>query len=374
MKILILIFIYLSLFLSLNADNIDDRNQRLKDLTSSWNTNFKKHSIPYSELLSGGPKRDGIAPLDKPSFVSIKEASSWLKDNEPLIFVKINNESKAYPLQVLIWHEIVNDTLDNKKILVTFCPLCNASLVFNRNIKDKTYTFGTSGLLRHSDLVMYDRQSESLWQQFTGTGIVGDMTGVKLQEINSSIISLKDIKKFHPKTKILSKNTGFNRAYGKNPYSGYDNINSNPFLLDTKADERLAPMRRVATIELNNKTKAYSYKILKKQNLINDNFQNKKIVVFYKKNILSALDTSSIKNSKEIGTATIFEARVDNKPLEFYYKNNSFFDKQTNSKWNIFGKATEGLLKGKQLKQLSSGSHFWFAWAVFKPDTIIYKK
>lgn len=374
MKTLIIIFIFISSFLSLNASMNDDRSNQLKNLTSSWNTNFKKHSIPYSELLSGGPKRDGIAPIDEPSFVSIKKASSWLKDNEPLIFVKINNESKAYPLQVLIWHEIVNDSLANKKILVTFCPLCNASLVFNRTIKDKTYTFGTSGLLRHSDLVMYDRQSESLWQQFTGTAIVGDMTGVKLEEINSSIISLKDIKKFHPKTKILSKDTGFYRAYGKNPYSGYDNINSNPFLLDTKADDRLAPMRRVATIELNNKTKAYSYKILKEKNIINDIFQEKNIVVLYKQNILSALDASKIKNSKEVGTASVFEAKVDNKPLEFYSKNNNFFDKQTNSQWNIFGKAVEGELKGTQLKQLSSGSHFWFAWAVFKPDTIIYKK
>ena len=372
MKIILIILFFISSFISLSSNMIDDRSNKLKSLTYTWNTNWNKHSIPYSELLSGGPARDGIPAIYNPKFTSIKKASSWIKNKEPLIFVKINNQTKAYPLQVLIWHEIVNDSLDNQKILVTFCPLCNASIVFSRIINEKEYTFGTSGLLRHSDLVMYDKQSESLWQQFTGNAIVGDMLGFRLKALVSSIISFEDIKRFYPNTKILSKDTGYNRDYGKNPYSGYDDISSNPFLLDTKVNDKLPAMRRVATIEINDKTKAYSYKILKNKKVINDVFENKKLVLFYKKEVLSVLDDSQIKNSQKVGSSSIYESTIDGLNLEFYY-DNGFFDIQTKSQWNIFGQAIVGPLKGKQLKQIVFGSHFWFAWAVFKPDTVIYK-
>lgn len=369
MRILIILFFLINIIF---ANGVDDRNFALKYHTFGWDTNWKKHNIDYNELISGGPSRDGIPPIDKPIFETTSQAKSWIKDNEPLIFVKIENKTKAYPLQVLIWHEIVNDTLLDKKISVTFCPLCNASIVFDRTINGKVYDFGTSGLLRNSDLVMYDRQSESLWQQFTGTAIVGDMLGVKLEEINSSIVSFKDIYTNFPDTKILSKNTGHNRDYGRNPYTGYDDINQSPFMLKSPTDPRLKPMRRVATVTLNNKDKAYSYKILRKEKVINDDFEDKKLTLFYKDNIASALDRSQISQSKDIGSVIVYNRVIDNQTLDFYY-HNGYFDKQTNSQWNIFGEAVRGKLKGKKLTPVTHGSHFWFAWAVFKPKTIIYK-
>ena len=173
--------------------------------------------------------------------------------------------------------------------------------------------------------------------------------------------------------KILSKNTGYSRAYGKNPYSGYDDISSSPFLLDTKVNDKLPPMRRVATVEINEKTKAYSYKVLENKKVINDVFENKNLVLFYKKEVLSVLDNSQIKNSQKVGSSSIYESKLDGVLLEFYY-DNGFFDKQTKSQWNIFGSSIKGKLKGKQLKEIVFGSHFWFAWAVFKPNTIIYKE
>jgi len=366
------ILLFLLLSISFLFSTSDSRSFSLKYHTFGWETNWKKHSINYDELLSGGPSRDGIPPIDSPKFETIKQASIWIKDNEPLIFVKIKNQTKAYPLQVLIWHEIVNDTLLNKKISVTFCPLCNASIVFDRNINGKIYDFGTSGLLRHSDLVMYDRQTESLWQQFTGNAIVGDMLGIELKQINSSIVSFKDIKQNYPNTLILSKDTGYSRDYGRNPYSGYDDINQSPFMLKKATDPRLEPMRRVATVSLDNKNKAYSYKIVKNKKVVNDKFEEKKLVLFYKDKIVSALDKSQISKSKDVGSVVIYSRVLDGKTYDFYYKN-GFYDKQTNSKWNIFGEAVKGKLKGKKLSPIIHGSHFWFAWAVFKPNTIIYK-
>lgn len=373
MRILLVLTFLISIISSSTLLAHDTRDFSLKYNTFTWDTNWDKHSIDYKELISGGPPRDGIPPIDNPKFQSIKEASSWIKDNEPLIFVNINNKTKAYPLQVLIWHEIVNDELADKKISVTFCPLCNASIVFDRFLNGKLYDFGTSGLLRNSDLVMYDRQTQSLWQQFTGTAIVGEMLDKKLNEISSSIVSFKNIKDTYPKTLILSKDTGHNRDYGRNPYRGYDDINNSPFLLQTTPDSRLAPMRRVATVSLNNKDKAYSYKTIRAKKVVNDEFENKKLALFYNDNIASALDKTYISSSKNAGSVLIYDRVLDSKEYEFYYKNKNFYDIQTNTKWDIFGNAIEGKLKGKKLKPIVHGSHFWFAWAVFKPNTIIFK-
>lgn len=373
MKLFTNIFLLITLIFSINSFAHDNRSLSFKMKTLSWKTNWAKHSINYDELISGGPSKDGIPPLDNAKFQTIKEASSWIKDKEPLIFVNINNQTKAYPLQVLIWHEIVNDELANQKITVTFCPLCNASIVFDRNLDGKIYDFGTSGLLRHSDLVMYDRQTQSLWQQFTGKAIVGNMLNKQLKQINSSIVSFKSIKENYPKTLILSKDTGYFRDYGKNPYSGYDDINNSPFLLQSKTDERLEAMRRVATVSLKNKHKAYSYKILKNKKVINDKFENKNLVLFYKDQVLSSLDRSFISSSKDVGTVLVYDRFLDGKVYDFYFKDGFYFDEQTKSKWNIFGTAISGELKGKKLKAIIHGSHFWFAWAVFRPKTLIYK-
>jgi hypothetical protein len=133
----------------------------LKQLSANWETNWNKHNVHFEEFLSGGPPRDGIPSIDAPEFISIQEAQSWLKESEPVISLEINGNARAYPLQILMWHEIVNDSIDGKPVLITFCPLCNAVITFDRRINDQIYEFGTSDLLRNSDLVMYDR-TESL--------------------------------------------------------------------------------------------------------------------------------------------------------------------------------------------------------------------
>ncbi len=153
-------------------------------------TDFCKHSIPYNEIVSGGPPPDGIPPLDEPNFESIKEASVWLHDQSPVIAIEINGEAKAYPLAILIWHEIANDIVGDTPVAVTFCPLCNSSIVFDRRANGQLLRFGTTGNLHKSDLIMWDDVTQSWWQQFTGQGIVGTYTGTQLAMLPSLVIGL----------------------------------------------------------------------------------------------------------------------------------------------------------------------------------------
>lgn len=346
---------------------------------SEWSkTNFDKTSINFSEILSGGPPKDGIQSIDKPSFVSFSNADKWLKPNEPVVAIEINGEAKAYPIQVLIWHEIVNDELKGTPLTITFCPLCNSSIVFDRRLefngKSYLFDFGTTGKLRNSDLVMYDRQTESWWQQFVGTAIVGEMTGAKLKPLPSFIISYANFKESYPNGIVLSKKTGYMRNYGKNPYVGYDDINNTPFLLQNSPDRRLPPMERIINVSLNGINKIYPFSTIQNEKVIHDRVGKTNLVVFHLPGTSSALDKAFIANSRDIGAATVFETMLDGKQLSFKREGEVFVDEQTKSYWNITGKAIKGPLSGKQLTPIIHGNHFAFAWLAFIPDSLIYGK
>lgn len=350
----------------------DTRSDRLRRLTSSWDTNWNKHIISYDELLSGGPPRDGIPSIDEPQFISPEEAAEWLADNEPVIALEINGDARAYPLQILTWHEIANDTVGDVPVVVTFCPLCNASITFERTLDGEVYEFGTSGLLRNSDLVMYDRTTETLWQQFTGRAIVGDLVGERLTFIPSSVISFADFRSTYPDGQVLSRETGYSRNYGQNPYAGYDRIDQNPFLYNGPVDERLPPMARVVAVSLGNEDVAYSYSVLEQEGVVNDTVAGRDLVVFFKPGTSSALDSRQIAEGRDVGATGVFEPVVDGETLAFAQEGEAIVDEQTGSRWNVLGRAVEGPLEGTTLTPVIHGNHFWFAWAAFKPDTTIY--
>ncbi len=353
----------------------DDRSSSLESLTRSWNTNWERRTISTEDLLSGGPPRDGIPSIDDPQFVRPAEAEEWLAGNEPVIAVEFNGDARAYPLQILTWHEIVNDTVGGVPLIVTFCPLCNSAIVFDRTLDGEPVEFGTSGLLRNSDLVMYDRRTETLWQQFTGEGLIGDKAGERLTFLPSAIISFDNFKEAHPDGVVLSRETGFGRAYGRNPYAGYDTIGSTPFLFRGEIDGRLPAVARVVTVSLPDGIDvAYPLDILFDQGVINDVQGEQNLVVFHVGGTASALGAAVIADAEDVGATGVFDPVLNGRRLTFRKDGDTILDNETGSGWNIVGQAIEGELAGQQLSRLVHGDHFWFSWAVFRPETIIYSE
>ena len=337
-------------------------------------TNFDKSNVDMNEILSGGPPKDGIPPIDEPKFVSPDSAAQWLDPREPVVVVVLPSAARAYPIQILTWHEIVNDTLAGVPVSVTFCPLCNAAIVFDRRIDGKLLDFGTTGRLRNSDLIMYDRQTESWWQQFTGRAIIGDMLDTVLKRIPASIIAFEDFRKAYPNATVLSRDTGHNRSYGNNPYAGYDSIDRHPFLFAGKLDGRLPAMERVLNISLGDNNRLYPFQTLDKTPVINDEVNQIPVVVFSKMGTLSALDDTRIKDSRTIASATAWNRKLGDRVLNFELRKGAIIDRETQSQWNLLGSAVSGTLAGQQLKSVPSGVHFAFAWLAFNPDSSIYRQ
>ncbi len=341
---------------------------------AAWpRTDFSKRSVDLAQIDSGGPPKDGIPAIDRPRFTTIAAANAWLKPNEPVIALRIGARARAYPIQILMFHEIVNDTLDGVPVAVTFCPLCNASIVFDRRMSGSVLDFGTTGKLRFSDLVMYDRQSESWWQQFTGKGIVGKHSGVELVRVPSAIVAFADFAAAHPAGEVLSRDTGFERPYGRNPYAGYDRVGQSPFLLRGKPDARLPPMERVLSVTVAGRHRLYPLGVLERHPVTNGSLQNFPYVVFAEAGMASPLDAERIAAGRPIPAAAAYGRQLGRRVLEFTKRDGERVDLQTGSRWNILGEATAGPLKGERLPAVDSGVHFAFAWLAFNPQTEIMR-
>ena len=261
-------------------------------------TDFSKTAIEWSEVLSGGPPRDGIPPIDSPVFRPAK-SETQLSLVDPVIALEIDGEARAYPLRILMWHEIVNDTVGNVPVAVTYCPLCNAAIVFRRDLAGRTLTFGTSGKLRHSDLIMYDRQSESWWQQFTGEAIVGELTGQVLTIIPSRLESFSSFKTRHPDGRVLRPADPTSRDYGRNPYEGYDTSNV-PFLYRGDLPSGINPMVRVVILRSGKSVLAVTLELLRKHRRIT--FSDH--ILTWSRGQASALDKAEISKGRDVGNVT----------------------------------------------------------------------
>ncbi|MGH2531448.1 MAG: DUF3179 domain-containing protein [Thermomicrobiales bacterium] len=342
--------------------------------TSGWQTDFSKHSVNLSEIRSGGPPRDGIPPIDDPKYVAIADADGWLEAAEPVVAVVRNDQARAYPLQIMVWHEIVNDVLGGEPTLVTFCPLCNTAIAFDRRLEPggAIYDFGTTGNLRFSDLVMWDRQTESWWQQLTGEAIVGELTGQRLPFHAAQLLGWSAFKTAYPTGDVLSRETGFSRPYGENPYVGYDDVNSSPFLMDQPTDGRYPPMERTVGVELGGEAVAYPYSALEASRVANDHVAGQPVVVFLAPGARSALDQSAIAESRDVGQVGVFDRRLDGQILTFAATGDAFADQETQTTWDITGRALAGPLADRQLTPLPHVVSFWFAWAAGYPETRVW--
>ena len=291
-------------------------------LTAGWKTDFRKRSVAFAEIQPGGPPKDGIPSIDDPRFVRVGDVD-FLAPKEPVIALELAGEARAYPIQILIWHEIVNDRIRDVPVAVTFCPLCNTAIVFDRRVGGRTLDFGTTGNLRHSDLVMYDRQTESWWQQFGGEAIVGRYTGVRLKTIPARIVAWEEFRRSHraalvldrPKAHPTSRNSDFLRPYGHNPYQGYDDVDSPPLFATANAEDgRLPPKERVVYVERGGDAVAVPFTVLEERRVVRVELGGRRLVVRWRGGVASALDTGDIRDGREVGAAEVSE---NGRPVPF---------------------------------------------------------
>ena len=333
-------------------------------------TDFCIHSVDYSEIFSGGQPPDGIPAIDKPKFETVESADEWLEDAWPVMIFEAEGDVRGYPLAVLIWHEIVNDEVGGQMVTLTFCPLCNSTIAFDRVLDDGTVLdFGTTGNLRNSDLIMYDRQTRSWWQQFTGEAIVGELTGTMLEMLPSQIISWADFKANYPDAPVLSRDTGHQRRYGNNPYGGYDDIGGSPFFPVGAYGDQLPPVERVVAVTVGDTDFAFPFSLLAEAGVANVEIEGQPVVVFWK----AGTSTTFGNSGTDVGSSGVFSRELNGEILTFEPTLGDFRDLETGSRWTISGEAIGGDLAGSQLDRLVSGEHFWFAWSVFKPETVVWQ-
>ena len=351
--------------------------------TREWEgTNLRRYAsgVDPADFISGGVGRNQIAPIYSPKFVTIGEAAGfdWMTPDHPLVVLEIEGDARAYPLAMLTIHEVVNDTVGGEPVVITYCPLCYTALAFERTVNGRPLVFGTTGTLRHSNLLMWDDATESWWQQVTGEAVVGEMAGARLEFIPAFLTSFAEFVRTYPNGTVLSPEStppGFHGGYGLTAYLNYDWPNNRPYLFYGELDQRLDPVARVLGVEAGGQAIAFPFADLKDARVTETTVGSQAIVVFWRAGTLSALDQEFIAESRDIGSAAAFDPQLpDGRTLSFRaIDSGGFVDDQTGSEWTLLGKAIGGELAGTQLRTVRSENGMWFVWEAFRPETLIYE-
>ena len=345
------------------------------DLQRDWpRTDFSNALIDLDAVRSGGPPKDGIPAIDEPRFEQFETAERWLGDREPVIALSAGDEARAYPLQIMIWHEIVNDTVGDVPVSVTYCPLCNSAVSYRREVRGVETTFGTSGSLFSSALVMYDRATETLWTHFDGRAVVGLLAGDVLEPIPSPLLSWDEFRSTYPDGLVLDPAaTGFSRRYGSNPYQGYDDPESFPFLFRGVPDNRALAKQRVVGVSHNDEAAAYSLDLIAggEAQATNVSLGGDGLAIFWVAGQATALESGTISEGRDVGSVSVFRAALDGQSLTFSADTDGFTDDQTGSRWLLNGEAVDGPLAGSRLERINHLDTFWFAWATYQPETAL---
>lgn len=348
----------------------------VRSITEPWTTDWARRTVDLSTLAAGlqyNDPRDGIPPIDEPRFEPLSSATNWIDDVEPGAVVVIDDDARFYPLAIMTRHEIVNDRFGDQPIAVTYCPLCNSAVAFDRRVDGQVLRFGVSGLLRNSDLVMWDDASTSLWQQLTGDGIVGRFAGTSLTPVSSRIMSFAQFADAYPDGWSLASDQGFGSSYGSNPYVGYSS-QSGPIgaFFNGSPDDRLPALERVVGVRTDGGNKAFPFSSLSEVGVVNDQVGTTNVAVFWGSGTTDALDGSSIASSRDIGTGVAYDRTVDGDTLTFERTADGFRDAETGTTWSIAGLGLDGPLAGSALEPLDQRNDFWFAWAAFYPEALLF--
>jgi hypothetical protein len=330
---------------------------------------FPEPLIPLDRILSGGPPPDGIPPLDAPLFEAAASVD-WLSAVEPVLVVEVEGDARAYPIQIMTWHEIVNDVIGGVPVTVAYCPLCNSALAYDRRLGDRILDFGTSGELFNSSLVMYDRQTESLWTHFDSRAVVGHLAGETLDTFSVQVTSWEQFRDANPDGIVLSLDTGFGRSYGRNPYFGYDTPDETPFLFDGTADPRLDPKQRVIAVR-DDAEPAVVVPLLAAFEAGAFAFEahGRELVAIVDPGVSSPLDAGTVDEGFDQGAAAVYVNELDGVPLDLARTERGFVDAVSGLTFDVFGVATDG--SGVRLESVEHLDTFWFAIAAFEPEAEI---
>ena len=331
------------------------------------------HGLPRplvdpASIIPGGPPPDGIPAIDRPRFLHTPQVH-FLSASAPVLALQIGADARAYPVEILIWHEIVNDTVGRVPVAVTYCPLCNSAIASDRRAAGRVLSFGTSGKLYDSNLLMYDRQTQSLWVQFTGQAVAGVLTGHQLRPFPMQTVSWGQWRAAHPEGWVLSRDTGYTRAYGVNPYPGYDDIHSPPFLFSGRVNGRYAAMTRLAGLRPGGEAVAVLLSALRRRRVIDLTLAGQPVIVWWQPGTASALSSATVADGPDVGTTGAFSPVVHGRRLHFRPAAGGFRDRETGSHWSVLGHANAGPLAGENLTPVTHEDTFWFVWAAFRPDT-----
>ena len=347
-------------------------------VTASWETDWERRTIDTDELLIGifaPDPRDVIRPIDDPLFEEVASIGDRLQPQEPGAVLEVDGDARFYPLRIMTAHEIVNDEIGGIPVAVTYCPLCNTAAVFDRRVQGTVLRFGVSGLLRKSDLVMWDSATQSLWQQITGEGIVGRFAGTQLEFLPSALVRWEDFRTEHPEGLVLALDQGLpGYNYGRNPYEGYSS-RPTPFgFFQDDPDPRYPALERVVGIRVGAATKAYPFSVIAEERTVNDVVDGVPVVVFWgAEDTADALDAGQVADGQGIGTGIALSRMVDGQTLTFVAVDDTTFrDKETGTRWNLLGTAVEGPLLGHELGIVVHQNEFWFAWSAFNEGAAVY--
>jgi hypothetical protein len=333
---------------------------------------FPEVLVQRDRIVFGGLLPDQIPAIDEPQFAPAREID-WLGDDEAVLVLQAQETVRAYPVQVLMWHEIVNDVVDGVPVAVTYCPLCNSGIAFDRRVDDRVLDFGTSGTLYQSALVMYDRQTESLWTHFDGRAVVGTLVGAELEPMFLSTVAWRDFVGAHPDAPVLTRDTGYNRSYGRNPYIGYDAI-AKPLTgyYSGDVDDRLAPMTRVVGIQTATESVAVELSELRERGVVELAIDGQRVTIWHRPGLASSLDAAQVADGDDVGAVGAFISDTDAGAVTFGRGDDgNFVDDRTGSTWNILGEAVAGPAAGEQLEPVTHVDTFWFAWSTYQPGTIL---
>ncbi len=324
--------------------------------------------IDLGEIRSVVPP-DSIPSLEDPHFEPATEVD-WLPRVEPVLALEINGDARAYPLRIMTWHELVNGTVGGVPVTVSYCPLCNSAVAYDRRVNKRVLDFGTSGALLNSSLVMYDRQTESLWSHYTGEAVAGHLTSAQLNLIPVQTVSFERFMETYPAGYVLGRDTGHSRRYGQNPYDFYD-TNNRPFLFNGALDDRLEPITRVVALRDDDTGVVIPAEVLAEQRVVPFSFAGLELVALFEPGTASALDNPSIADGRDVGATGVFVRSVGGRMLDLMPADEGgFVDTSSGAVYDILGQPV-GSAGAEPLEPVEHLDTFWFAAAAFYPDAEI---